>query len=338
MMDVRPRISRGRIATRMKLVASSFDATASTGPRPLSNHAPPGVIRRAGASPTVTSSVPATRHRMPPPRWRCGSATPPGANSTRSARIKYSAWGSSAIACSSTTRVAPARGSAAGAAPGISSHRHRVAPALSAVASHAPTPCHACPSATRASRPALATTTPPRRAEITMNCGRGPVTVSPAPFVETGTGWFVDGRGFVVTNAHVVDPAFRLPKWVTHELKKKAIDLACVDPQLRTRGLTRGMRPDLEEDNRREATGLALPSARVETQPQITVLLSDGIRLKAEVKKFDPPLLIDNANRPLPGSGRDLALLRVRDGIYPAIGLAARDGKIGDPVHILAFP
>jgi hypothetical protein len=26
----------------------------------------------------------------------------------------------------------------------------------------------------------------------------------------------------------VVDPAYRLPAWVTHELKKKAIDEACV--------------------------------------------------------------------------------------------------------------
>ena len=59
-----------------------------------------------------------------------------------------------------------------------------------------------------------------------MNCGSGPVTVSPSPFLETGTGWFVDGRGFIITNAHVVDPAFRLPAWVTHELKKKAIDEA----------------------------------------------------------------------------------------------------------------
>src|SRR4029077_12805284 len=40
MIDVRPRISRGRMATRMKLVGSSFDATASTGSRPLSHHAP----------------------------------------------------------------------------------------------------------------------------------------------------------------------------------------------------------------------------------------------------------------------------------------------------------
>src|SRR5256885_443464 len=68
-------------------------------------------------------------------------------------------------------------------------------------------------------KPAVALVTAEIRADVTMNCGQGPVEVSPAPFIETGTGWFVDGRGFLITNAHVVDPAHRLPPWVTHELK-----------------------------------------------------------------------------------------------------------------------
>src|SRR3989442_13056716 len=75
-------------------------------------------------------------------------------------------------------------------------------------------------------KPAVALITAEIQADVTMNCGQGLVTVSPAPFVETGTGWFVDGRGFLVTNAHVVDPAHRLPPWGTHELKKKAIEQA----------------------------------------------------------------------------------------------------------------
>src|SRR5881396_432220 len=70
-------------------------------------------------------------------------------------------------------------------------------------------------------KPAVALVTAEIRADVTMNCGQGPVEVSPAPFIETGTGWFVDGRGFLITNAHVVDPAHRLPPWVTHELKKR---------------------------------------------------------------------------------------------------------------------
>ena len=187
-------------------------------------------------------------------------------------------------------------------------------------------------------KPAVVLITAEVRADVTMNCGSGPVTVSPPPFLETGTGWFVDGRGFIITNAHVVDPAFRLPAWVTHELKKKAIDEACVLPQLRARGLMRGERPDLEDDIRRGATSRALASAKVEAQPEITVLLSNGMKLKAEVKKFSPLLLLDNAGKPLPDSGRDLALLRVADGLYPAIGLSKRDPQIGDPVHILGFP
>src|SRR5437773_9906636 len=69
-------------------------------------------------------------------------------------------------------------------------------------------------------KPGVALVTAEIRADVTMNCGHGPVEVSPAPFVETGTGWFVDGRGVLITNAHVVDPAHRLPPWVTHELKR----------------------------------------------------------------------------------------------------------------------
>jgi S1-C subfamily serine protease/rhodanese-related sulfurtransferase len=187
-------------------------------------------------------------------------------------------------------------------------------------------------------KPAAVLITTEVRADVTLNCGRGPVAVTPPPFVETGTGWFVDGRGFIITNAHVVDPAYRLPAWVTHELKKKAIDEACVVPVLTARGIMRGQRPDLEEEIRRAASTQALATAKVEAQPQITAMLSNGTKLKAEVKKFSPLLLLDNAGKPLPDSGRDLALLRVADGVYPAIGLSRRDPQIGDPVHILGFP
>jgi S1-C subfamily serine protease/rhodanese-related sulfurtransferase len=187
-------------------------------------------------------------------------------------------------------------------------------------------------------KPAVVLITTEVRADVTLNCGRGPVTVTPSPFTETGTGWFVDGRGFIITNAHVVDPAHRLPVWVTHELKKKAIDEACVVPVLSARGIMRGQRPDLEEDIRRAASAQALASAKVEAQPQIIAMLSNGAKLRAEVKKFSPLLLLDNDGKPLPNSGRDLALLRVTDGLYPAIGLSQRDPQIGDPVHILGFP
>jgi S1-C subfamily serine protease/rhodanese-related sulfurtransferase len=175
-------------------------------------------------------------------------------------------------------------------------------------------------------------------AEVTLNCGQGPVIVKPSPFIETGTGWFVDGRGYVITNAHVVDPVHRLPAWVTHELKKKAIDQACVDPALKARGFMRGQRPDVEDQLRRDANDRALSRAEVTPLPQLTVLLSNGTKLPAQVKKFSPPPTLDNANKPLPDSGRDLALLRVPEGVYPAISIATRDAQLGDAVFILGFP
>ena len=174
-------------------------------------------------------------------------------------------------------------------------------------------------------------------AEVTLNCGQGPVIVQPAPFIETGTGWFVDGRGFVITNAHVVDPVHRMPPWVTHELKKKAVDQACVEPALKKQGIMRGTRPDVEDQLRRDHDR-ALASAQVTPLSKLTVLLSNGTKLPAQVKKFSPPPSLDNANKPLPDSGRDLALLRVPEGVYPAISISTRDAQLGDAVFILGFP
>src|SRR3989440_3511442 len=187
-------------------------------------------------------------------------------------------------------------------------------------------------------KPAVALVTAEVRGEVTLNCGRGTVTVRPTPFIETGTGWFIDGKGYLVTNAHVVEPAHRLPPWVIHELKKKAIDQACVDPALRAQGLMRGQRPDVEDSIRRDATVRAMATAQVTPQPLLSVLLSSGVSLKADVVKFSPPLAFDLNGKPSPDAGRDLALVRVKDDVYPAIRLSDREAQIGDPVHIIGFP
>ena len=185
--------------------------------------------------------------------------------------------------------------------------------------------------------PAVVLVTSEIRAEVTMNCGTGPVTIQPAPFVETGTGWFIDGRGYLITNAHVVDPAYSLPPWVTHELKKKAIDQACVDPELKARGIMPGQNPNVEERIRRDASERAFGAAKLTPSPQITVLVG-GTKIPAEVKKFSAPASLDAAGQPTKAFGRDLALLQVKDGTYPALSLTGRDVNIGDPVHILGFP
>jgi S1-C subfamily serine protease len=170
-------------------------------------------------------------------------------------------------------------------------------------------------------------------ADVVLDCGRGPVRVRPTPIVVTGSGWFVDGRGYLVTNAHVV-----LPPSVAFELEKTAVQEGCVDPELRARGLVAGQRPDVEASIRRDVIARAAPSINVTPRPSVTVHLSNGVLLAAEVKKLSPALGIDVEGAPLPGSGRDLALLRVRDGIFPALDISTRDSQIGDAVHILGFP
>ena len=175
-------------------------------------------------------------------------------------------------------------------------------------------------------------------AEVTMNCGQGPVVVHPAPFVETGTGWFVDGRGYLITNGHVVEPAHRLPQWVIFELKKNAIDQGCVVPALRARGLKQDQRLALEDQIRREIMDRAMAGLKITTSKAITVVLSNGAKLSAEVRKFSPPISFDAMGQPLRDSGRDLALLHVQVGVYPALGISRRAPQISDPIHMLGFP
>lgn len=184
-------------------------------------------------------------------------------------------------------------------------------------------------------KPAVALVSTEVWAEVTVNCGAGFVTVRPAPFVEMGTAWFVDGRGLLITNAHVVDPAQRLPPWVVHDLKERAIQEGCVIPALKARGLAAGRRPDIEDQIRRR---VALATLTLDPSARITVLLSSGKSLEAEVKKFSPPILRDVSGDVLPSSGRDLALLQVEAGVYPALAVATAGARIGDPVHLLGFP
>lgn len=170
---------------------------------------------------------------------------------------------------------------------------------------------------------------------VTLDCGSGQTRVSPSPFRETGTGWFVDGGGFVVTNAHVVQPAHTPPRWLVNQQAQKAVIGACVSEMLTRRGIAPGEQPDLEEQIRRQALDRALPSAKVELTPSVSVLLSSGIRLPAKVAKYSPP--VEGGTGAM--SWRDLALLQVEASDMPALPLGeSKKLKIGDPIRILGFP
>ncbi|HEY7654733.1 MAG TPA: trypsin-like peptidase domain-containing protein [Methylomirabilota bacterium] len=166
--------------------------------------------------------------------------------------------------------------------------------------------------------------------EVTLDCGAGPVKITPPVFRETGTGWFIDGSGWLITNGHVVQPAYEPPRWLANQQAQRAVTTACLPGVLKRKGLQPGDQPDAEEAAKRKLLDTVLPTAKVNLQPQIFVVTAKG-RLKAEVKKYSPPV-----NEM---SGRDLALLKVPGDTFPVLSLADSKGaQVGDPVHIIGFP
>jgi S1-C subfamily serine protease/rhodanese-related sulfurtransferase len=171
-------------------------------------------------------------------------------------------------------------------------------------------------------------------AEVTLDCGSGPQKVAPPtlrPFRETGTGWFIDSGGWIVTNGHVVQPAHEPPRWLVNQQAQRAVTAACLPKALERARLVPGDRPDAEDAIRRKLLDAVLPSTKVTLKPEVSVVVSNGTRLKAEVKKYNPPVSEMSA--------RDLALLKVPGDNFPVLPLAdARAAQIGDPIHILGFP
>jgi S1-C subfamily serine protease len=168
-------------------------------------------------------------------------------------------------------------------------------------------------------------------AEVTLNCGSGPATVTPPAFRETGTGWFIDSSGWIITNGHVVQPAHEPPRWLVNQQAQRAVSSACLPAALAARGITPGERPDLEDAIKRKILDTVLPTARVKLKPQVSVVISSGARFPAEVRKYSPPVSEMSA--------RDLALLKVPGEGFPVLPLAdARAAKIGDSIRILGFP
>ena len=146
--------------------------------------------------------------------------------------------------------------------------------------------------------------------EVTLNCGGREVRVTPAPFREMGTGWFVAPSGWMITNAHLVSPAYQPPRWLTEQQAQKAARQAC--PQ---------------------SPAQAAATAKVKLDPAIHVVLSNGFRLPATVVKYSPPVAGEAM------SGRDLALLRLEAADMPSLTLGDSTAlKIGDRLHILGFP
>src|SRR5206468_5991508 len=164
-------------------------------------------------------------------------------------------------------------------------------------------------------KPAVALVVAEVGSEVLVNCGgRGEKVVRPAPFRETGTGWFVSPSGWMITNAHVVSPAHRPPAWVADQQARRAVREACGELPPGTLAATAAR-------------------ARVKLDPSISVILSNGIRLTPTVSKYSPPVTGQSM------SGRDLALLKLETADMPTLSLAdSANAQIGDKLHVLGFP
>lgn len=172
-------------------------------------------------------------------------------------------------------------------------------------------------------------------AEVTLDCGSGPTKVKPPVFRETGTGWFLDGDGWVITNGHVVQPAHETPRWLVNQQAQRAVTTACLPKALERARVVPGERPEAEDAVKRKLLDAVLPTAKVNLVPQVFVLVSNGSRIKAEVAKYSPPA----STEPGVMSARDLALLKIPGDSFPAMPLSdSKAVQIGDPVHILGFP
>jgi S1-C subfamily serine protease len=190
------------------------------------------------------------------------------------------------------------------------------------------------PEAMLRAKPAVVLVVTEVAAEVTLDCGAGPTKVTPPVFRETGTGWFIDGNGWVITNGHVVQPAHETPRWLVNQQAQRAVSTACLPKALERARITPGERPDAEDAVKRKLLDTVLPSTKVNLTPSVIVLLSNGARLKADVVKYSAPV----SGEPGALSGRDLALLKVPGDSFPLLPLADYRVQIGDPIHILGFP
>src|SRR5215470_3296624 len=125
-------------------------------------------------------------------------------------------------------------------------------------------------------KPAVALVVSEVGAEIALKCeGADETNVKAASYREAATGFLVNPRGWVITNAHVVAAGYNPPAWMGRQLAEKAFRAECLPALLSRRGVAAGAQPDLEDQLTRQGVA-GLAQDKIKLSPSVSVILPNG--------------------------------------------------------------